>query len=448
MLEELRFDRGTISPNWEKTPEGFLRVKATFSRTGCQRYRRQDGSEVVEYRPEEEVAKRDSILSLGGLPVTLEHPPQLLTPENTRQYQRGSTGTEVVYDNGFIKGIVTLTDAEAIQAVERGDARELSVGYRVQVDHTPGTTPSGERYDCIQRQISGNHVAVTKEGRAGPEVRLHMDSATSIDPLPPVSEEAHEMTTAVAALSSATEALAGALKDANRADSYMKKAMHPVMDEDGADPGEEEMEDPDEEMEGEEMMEGEMMEEPMAMPAAKRGRKDSASVSRAEYNRIVAELEESQRLHQADLGRMDAIAERLDELESELETRTDGASIQDFDALLEQRLELLEKANELAGERIDHAGLSPREIQLEAMEKAGIDTDRFSERSDDYVDAAFDNYVESGTGRIDTADALAQLLGNAGSAPGADQDPAARMIERQKAASEQPLTHHVSNGVS
>lgn len=442
MLEELRFDRGTISPTWEKTPEGFLRVKATFSRTGCQRYRRQDGSQVVEYRPEEEVAKRDSILSLGGLPVTLEHPPQLLTPENTRQYQRGSTGTEVVYDNGFIRGVVTLTDAEAIQAVERGDARELSVGYRVQVDHTPGITPDGERYDCIQRQISGNHVAVTKEGRAGPEVRLHMDSATSIDdPLTPDSEEAHEMTTAVAALSSATEALAGALKTATRADAKPKAPAMEDPEEASEDPKEEMAETPEEEMVEEE--------EEMPSPAAKHGRKDSATpVARAEYNRVVAELEESQRLHQADLGRMDAIAERLDELEGELEARTDGASTENLDALIEQRLELLEKANELAGERIDHAGLSTREIQIAAMEKADIDTARFSERSDDYVEAAFDNYVESGTGRFDTADALSKLLGNASAAPGAEKDPAARMIERQKAASEQPLTHHVHNGVS
>lgn len=431
MPEEFRFDRGKISPNWEKTPEGYLRVKATFARAGCQKYRRHDGSTVVEYRPEEEVARRDSILSLGGLPVTLEHPPQLLTPENTRQYQRGSTGTEVVYDSGFVRGVVTLTDAEAIAAVERGDARELSVGYRVQVDHTPGIAPDGQRYDCIQRQISGNHVAVTREGRAGPEVRLHMDhmdSAISVDHLPPRIEEAHEMTSAVAALSSATETLANALAGQVRTDSRRNPPPPAATDEEGM---EDEDEDEEEDLDDEEEMEDE----------DEAPRRDSATVSRAEYQRVVSELEEARSAHQADLGRMDAIAERLDELESELEERVDSGDGPDLDALVEARLDLLERANELAGERIDHAGLTAREVQIEAMQHAGIDTARFDGRSDDYVAAAFDNYCETGTHRIDTAEALSQLLGQASTKEGTEADPRDQMIERQKAASAQPLSH-------
>ena len=449
MNEEWRFDRGSIGPNWEKTPEGFLRVHGTFSRVGCLSYKRQDGSTQVEYRPEEEVANRDSILSLGGLPVTLEHPPELLTPANTRQYQRGSTGTEVHYDNGFVKGIVILTDADAIAAVERGDAKELSVGYRVQIDRTPGVTATGERYDAIQRRISGNHLAVTKEGRSGPEIRLHMDSqlhmdaAFSIDP-PPTSppstpSEAHEMSTAVKALSTATEALAG-LVNHGRADSK-KRAPMPM---DGMDP-EDEPADPemDPEAMDEEAMEPDEMTKAKKKPMARRaGRRDSAgAVPREEYNRVVTALADRIQAHEADLGRMDAIAERITELEQDLETRLDANEI-DLDALVTEKLELLERANALAGERLDHAGLSPRELQLEAMQKAGVETtDRFDGKSDEYVAAAFDNYCVAGpaanTDRFDTASALELLLGKTTGSN--TPDPRAAYEERMARTSRQPL---------
>jgi len=438
--EELRFDRGAISPNWEKTPEGYLRVRGTFSRVGCLSYTRHDGSTQVEYRPEEEVANRDSILSLGGLPVTLEHPPELLTPANTRHYARGSTGTEVNYDNGFVRGVVTLTDADAIRAVERGDARELSVGYRVQIDRTPGVTASGERYYAVQRRISGNHVAVTKEGRSGPEVRLHLDSAFSIDlpPSPPSPPplEAQEMTTAVAALSSATETLANALAAQSRADA--RKRPMPM---DEMDPEEEGANDPEGDQETSEEEDMESNEPPMVMPVGKKGRRDSV-VSRQEYDRVVLALADRERRHEEDLGRMDAISERLDELESDLDTRLDTGEI-DIDSLVAEKLELLERANALAGERLDHSGLSPRELQVEAMARSGVAIERFDGKSDEYVAAAFDCYCDAGgpAGRLDSATALEILLASTSAAP--ETDPRAEMIERQKRASQQPLTHHV-----
>ncbi len=427
-----------------------MRVHGTFSRVGCLSYKRQDGSTQVEYRPEEEVANRDSILSLGGLPVTLEHPPELLTPANTRQYQRGSTGTEVKYDNGFVRGVVILTDADAIAAVERGDAKELSVGYRVQIDRTPGVTATGERYDAIQRRISGNHLAVTREGRSGPEIRLHMDSqlhmdaAFSIDPPaspPSPPSERHEMSTAVQALSSATETLANALANQSRADSK-KRAPMPM---DGMDPEEEEPADP--EMDPEAMDEEAMEPDEMAMakkkPMARQaGRRDSAgAVPREEYNRVVTALAKSIQAHEADLGRMDAINERLTELEQDLETRLDASEI-DLDALVTEKLELLERANALAGERLDHAGLSPRELQIAAMQKTGVGTDRFDGKSDEYVAAAFDNYCEAGsagnTGRFDTASALELLLGK--TTGDTTPDPRAAYEKRMEQTSRQPLT--------
>jgi len=114
-------------------------------------------------------------------PATWGHPPSLLNTENTKQYQIGYTGSQVRYNDGFVEVAIVLTDKESIEKVQRGDAREVSAGYRVDFDPTPGETPEGEKYVGIQRKIRVNHIAVVPKGRAGSEVRLLMDRMDATD---------------------------------------------------------------------------------------------------------------------------------------------------------------------------------------------------------------------------------------------------------------------------
>jgi hypothetical protein len=60
------------------------------------------------------------------------------------------------------------------------NARELSCGYSLNLDETPGTTPAGEGYDAIQRDSVYNHIAIVPHGRAG-IARLNMDGSQIID---------------------------------------------------------------------------------------------------------------------------------------------------------------------------------------------------------------------------------------------------------------------------
>jgi hypothetical protein len=120
-------------------------------------------------------------------PVTYDHPPILLDSTNTKLYQTGYSGSKVHYSDGFVEVCLTITDADSIEKINRGDATELSAGYKVDYDPTPGVTPEGEAYDGIQRNIRVNHIAVVPRGRAGPEVRLLLDrmdaaDAVAIDP--------------------------------------------------------------------------------------------------------------------------------------------------------------------------------------------------------------------------------------------------------------------------
>ena len=175
-----RYDFAAITGT-ETTEEGYLKVWAKAARTGTQAYTRSDGSRVLEYRPPEEVSNPDSLNTFGMKPATWGHPPSLLNTENTKQYQIGYTGSQVRYNDGFVEVAIVLTDKEAIDKVKRGDAREVSAGYRVDFDPTPGKTPEGENYVGVQRQIRVNHIAVVPRGRAGPQVRLLMDRMDAAD---------------------------------------------------------------------------------------------------------------------------------------------------------------------------------------------------------------------------------------------------------------------------
>jgi hypothetical protein len=70
-----------------------------------------------------------------------------------------------------------LDDVTTIQSVKTRKKRDVSVGYNVEIDPTPGVAPSGERYDVRQTKIIPNHVAITTAGRAG-TAQIRLDSAS------------------------------------------------------------------------------------------------------------------------------------------------------------------------------------------------------------------------------------------------------------------------------
>jgi len=175
-----RYDYGQVTKS-EKTDEGYLKVWCKAARVGTQLYTRGDGSQVREYRPEEEVSDPDSLASFGMKAVTLNHPKVLLDSKTTKLHQVGHAGSHVRFSDGFVEVALVITDQEAIDSIERGDTQEVSAGYRVDYDPTPGVTPEGESYDGIQRNIRVNHIAVVSKGRAGKNARLLLDSCDRND---------------------------------------------------------------------------------------------------------------------------------------------------------------------------------------------------------------------------------------------------------------------------
>jgi uncharacterized protein len=338
------------------TPEGYLRAWASIARTGIQLYTDADGSVRREYRPETEVASPASLASFAGKAVTAEHPPVLLDADNTKDYQVGFSGTEVVYDNGFVKAVMTITDQDAIERIMRGDAREVSAGYRVNYDPTPGVTDSGEHYDGIQKEIVGNHIAVVRRGRAGPQVKLHLDRQDAADPSLIQNTEERLMTAKVVfdgAEFEVSESVALAItkerEDGRMSYEDMKKKYDGMMAE-----------------------ASKMKEEMDAMEKELKGKMDAAE------------------------GRADALAEQVEELNTELA----AAKEINLDSMVEERVALIEKAKPVLDAAYDFAGKTAREVMVDSIKAVRGDELDLSEKSDDYVQAMFDTLSE---GRKDSA---------------------------------------------
>jgi hypothetical protein len=179
-----RIDRGTLRKP-QTLPGGRLRVDAYLTRAGVFEYRNPDGSLRKEYRPPAEVARLDSLATLAGAPVTDDHPSEgEVTDETAERLTRGSVLDTPRMDGDYVAASMVLTSKSAIAKVKAGK-QELSCGYSVDIDETPGITPDGQRYDAVQRNIQYNHVALVAVGRAGPQARIRMDAAVMIDPNTP-----------------------------------------------------------------------------------------------------------------------------------------------------------------------------------------------------------------------------------------------------------------------
>lgn len=172
------FDRAQITKR-ERTPEGYLKVTARIARSGIYEYTRRDMGatdgnpfeKVRIYRPPDEVFSDEALRSFALKPVTDNHPPEFVTTENYKNYAVGFTGETVERDGDYVRATLVITDANSIKRIEGGKV-ELSAGYQLELELTPGKSPDGAAYDAVQRTIRGNHIALVDAGRCGSNCRL------------------------------------------------------------------------------------------------------------------------------------------------------------------------------------------------------------------------------------------------------------------------------------
>lgn len=161
----------TISPNMDKTPEGYLICRnVPINRTGVQVYTAREvgipggGDDPVNvYRLEEDVFSPAALASMEGKDVTRGHPPEMLEASNQSAYSNGHI-ENVRRDGENTVGDLIIKDPGLVSDVENGVLREVSCGYYCTFE------PYLDGYK--QTHLVGNHVAVVPRGRAGHDVAI------------------------------------------------------------------------------------------------------------------------------------------------------------------------------------------------------------------------------------------------------------------------------------
>lgn len=207
----------TMSETLESTESGALIGKAPIFGVGVYRYMGADGKVTAEFRPPEEVFSKETLESYELVPLTNNHPPEKVTPENYKKYAVGNLGEEIEHDAFNAYAEIAVHDAEAIAAAKAGRTG-LSGGYSCDVV-TEGTVSypvldwdgkeiarttyqvpgnfNGTPYDAIQTNIRGNHVALVDVPRGGDLLHLRFDGAdvgmgvriSDNKPIPPNQKE-------------------------------------------------------------------------------------------------------------------------------------------------------------------------------------------------------------------------------------------------------------------
>ncbi|MBO1329254.1 DUF2213 domain-containing protein [Acetobacter suratthaniensis] len=158
--------------------DGRLRVAVTpISKAAVNRYfgREIPGAQALGLAPDrsyrllrapDELEKAAD--SFNSIPVLAEH--VHVTAQTPRpDLVVGATGTDARFTDPYLTNALVLWNAQAIEGVRSGEQRELSCAYRYVPVMEPGVW-QGQPYDGRMTQIRGNHVALVRAGRAGPDV--------------------------------------------------------------------------------------------------------------------------------------------------------------------------------------------------------------------------------------------------------------------------------------
>lgn len=173
----------------KKDEFGFLHVPANVTRCGVFDYMRADGTVRREFKPPEEFHSKRFLSTIARAVVTDEHPRPLgtaVTPKNAKDLSRGQAGSDVRVAGNLVEADLNVTHDSLIKNIESGKQTEVSLGFKMRIDHVSGVWRGmdgkgpPQPYDVIQRDPVCNHIAVTRKARGGAEIRLRLDSDDAV----------------------------------------------------------------------------------------------------------------------------------------------------------------------------------------------------------------------------------------------------------------------------
>lgn len=162
----------------EYTLEGFLIDTPIVTSVGIFDYHNPDGRVRRELRLPEHVFNERSLATYEGKPVIITHEVGRVNTENITDEIVGTILSKGYQDGDDVRAKIIIHD---IDGVKRSGMRELSLGYDLVLDETPGEW-NGQPYDAIQTEIAINHLAIVREARAGEQARLNIDGKQNLKP--------------------------------------------------------------------------------------------------------------------------------------------------------------------------------------------------------------------------------------------------------------------------
>ena len=176
---QVRYDTATIGKFETDAQNGFLTIRdVPIATIGVFPYKLADGSVRMEAKLPQELLSDSTVESANNKPVTDDHPPEMVTIDNTKKYMSGITSNNAHVKGNTLRVDMVISDKDLINDISKGK-EELSIGFRTEVKNIAGDF-EGEHYDSQQTNIQINHIAVVDRGRAGHSIRLTGDSASML----------------------------------------------------------------------------------------------------------------------------------------------------------------------------------------------------------------------------------------------------------------------------
>jgi 2'-5' RNA ligase len=201
LIEVVRVDRATVirldSVDYtdklvgglepaRKLDNGWWKIPTLYSVGGNIQSYFEDGREIREFRPYEEVTHPRSLASGVGIPWELRHSPALLTPDSVRGVAQGCVLEVWAHPDGIHTcGHSIAWGGELLDSISGPypEAGDVSLAFRAQLDRRPGTNDYGEKFDRRQLMPIWNSKASEPQGRAGSARVLTPDRMDAAGPV-------------------------------------------------------------------------------------------------------------------------------------------------------------------------------------------------------------------------------------------------------------------------
>ena len=126
------------------------------------------------HRPAESLNNEETINSFKLIPFTDNH--EMLGSADdglmdaSKKGVHGTTGETVEFNHPYLTANIKVFSNALAKLIDEGK-KELSIGYRCIYEPQTGVY-NGQKYDFIQKNIMGNHLALVDEGRSGHDVSV------------------------------------------------------------------------------------------------------------------------------------------------------------------------------------------------------------------------------------------------------------------------------------